>query len=431
VTGPATRLAMFGGPRAVPTPPDGVAWPVITSADETAVLAVVRRGVLADGAEGEPEVAALERGWAAATGVRHCAGVASGTAALHLALAALAVGPGDEVVVPAVSMNATALAVLAVGARPVFADIDPVTFTIDPRSVANVLTGRTAAVLPVHLHGLPADMAALRAHAEPRGIPLVEDAAQAHGATYRGVRAGALGALGCFSLHPSKNLPSCGEGGLVTTDDPHLYDQVTSLRQFGERRAATRSYVSYLPGGNHKLSPVQAAFARAQLARFDAYRTARARNVAGFLDRLRGLAGLIVPTCPDDRGHAWHILRFRLDPAALGWDDVQPWALRGVVHRALRAEGVPVSRYQIAPLPAQPTFHGPDTRVADHAERFPVAFDVLADSLCLQRRHLNPDCAPALTRYADGFTKVWEHLPALYRIAAAGPPRPPWAEVAA
>ncbi|HEY0806528.1 MAG TPA: DegT/DnrJ/EryC1/StrS family aminotransferase, partial [Pseudonocardiaceae bacterium] len=282
-----------------------------------------------------------------------------------------------------------------------------------PASLADVLTDRTAAVIPVHLHGLPADMAALREHTDPRGIPLVEDAAQAHGATYRGVPAGALGALGCFSLHPSKNLPSCGEGGLVTTDDPHLHDQVASLRQFGERRAATRSYVTYLPGGNHKLSPIEAAFARAQLARFGEYRAARARNVAGFLARLREFPGLVVPTCPADREHAWHILRFRLDPVALGWDDVQPSALRYAIHRALRAEGVPVSRYQVLPLPAQPTFHGADPR------RFPVAFALLADSLCLQRRHLNPDSGPALARYADGFAKVWAHLPALHRIATA------------
>jgi dTDP-4-amino-4,6-dideoxygalactose transaminase len=419
-----TRLAMFGGTRVLPAPPCGVSWPVVTPADEEAVLAVLRRGVFADGAEGEPEVGALEAAWAAAVGVGHCAGVASGTAALHLALAALEVGPGDEVVVPAVSMNATALAVLSAGARPVFADIDPVTFTLDPASLASVLTPRTAAVVPVHLHGLPADMAALRAHTDRRGIPLVEDAAQAHGAGYRGVRAGALGTLGCFSLHPSKNLPACGEGGLVTADDPYLHERVSSLRRFGERQEATRGYVSHAAGGNHKLSPVQAAFARSQLSRFDEYHKARQRNVAGFLDRLRDLPGLVVPVCPADREHAWHILRFRLDPATVGHngaEGIRPWALRHVLHRALRAEGVPVSRYQIVPLPAQPTFRTEGVHAAEYVRRFPVAFDVLADSLCLQRRHLNPDSGDALALYADGFAKVWEELPGLCRIAAGLP----------
>ncbi len=413
---------MFGGTRVLSGPSCGVSWPVVTAADEEAVLAVLRRGVFADGAEGEPELAALEDAWAAAVGVRHCAGVASGTAALHLALAALDVGPGDEVVVPAVSMNATALAVLSVGARPVFADIDPVTFTLDPASLASAITPRTAAVIPVHLHGLPADMAALRAHTDRRGIPLIEDAAQAHGAGYGGVRAGALGTLGCFSLHPSKNLPTCGEGGLVTTDDPHLHERVCSLRRFGERQGATRDYVSHAPGGNHKLSPVQAAFARSQLSRFAEYRKARERNVTGFLDLLRDLPGLVVPVCPADREHAWHILRFRLGPAALGGGgagDVRPWALRHVLHRALRAEGVPVSRYQVVPLPAQPTFRTEST--GDCARRFPVAFDVLADSLCLQRRHLNPDSGGTLARYADAFAKVWGELPRLCRIAAGLP----------
>ncbi|HEY4019189.1 MAG TPA: DegT/DnrJ/EryC1/StrS family aminotransferase [Pseudonocardiaceae bacterium] len=410
-----TRLAMFGGSRVLSEPPGGVSWPVVTAADEQAVLAVLRRGVFADGAEGEPEVGALEDAWAATVGVAHCAGVASGTAALHLALAALDVGPGDDVVVPAVSMNATALAVLSVGAQPVFADIDPVTFTLDPASLASVITPRTAAVVPVHLHGLPADMAALRAQTDHRGIPLVEDAAQAHGAGYRGVRAGALGTLGCFSLHPSKNLPTCGEGGLITTDDPHLHERVSSLRRFGERQGAIRDYVSHVPGGNHKLSPVQAAFARSQLSRFAEYQKARERNVTGFLDRLRDLPGLVVPVCPADREHAWHILRFRLDPPALGAEDIRPSALRQVLHRALRAEGVPMSRYQVVPLPAQPSFR------TESAGRFPVASAVLADSLCLQRRHLNPDSGDALARYADAFAKVWEELPRLCRIATSLP----------
>jgi perosamine synthetase len=394
---------MLGGPRAIPNPPADVEWPVVTPADEEAVLRVLRRGAFASGSPDDLEVPTLESEWATAVGVRHCAGVSSGTAALQLALAALDVGPGDEVVVPAVSMNATAHAVRAVGATPVFADIDPVTFTVDPASVAAVLSLRTAAVMPVHLHGLPADMTGLRALTEPRGIPLVEDAAQAHGATYQGVPTGALGTVGCFSLHPSKNLPSCAEGGLVTTDDPRVHARVVSLRQFGERpRQAVRTYVAYTDGGNHKLSPVAAAFTRSQLTRFDEYAKIRQTLVADFLHRLRDLPGLIAPTCPDDRDHVWHILRFRLDTVA----GIPTWALRRVLHKALRAEGVPMSSYQVLPLPAQPAFRG-------GADCFPVAAAVLQDSLCLQRRHLNPGSGPALVQYADAITKVWEHLPEL------------------
>jgi len=408
-----SQLAMLGGPRAIPSTPANVEWPVVTSADEEAVLRVLRRGALASGSPDEPEVPALESEWAQHVGVRHCAGVSSGTAALQLALAALDVGPGDEVVVPAVSMNATAHAVRAVGGTPVFADIDPVTFTIDPASVAAVLSLRTAAVMPVHLHGLPADMAGLRALTEPVGIPLVEDAAQAHGATYEGVRTGALGTVGCFSLHPSKNLPSCAEGGLVTTDDPKVHERIAGLRQFGERpRQAVRTYVAYTEGGNHKLSPIAAAFTRSQLARFDEYAKVRQTLVTDFLHRLRDLPGLVRPTCPEDRDHAWHILRFRLDPTAWDHADLPTWAVRRVLHKALRAEGVPMSSYQVLPLPAQPAFRGKQ-------DCFPVATAVLQDSLCLQRRHLNPGSGPALVQYADAITKVWEHLPELVTREAA------------
>ena len=432
-----SQLALLGGTPAVR---DGFSaqeladltrWPVVTPQDEAAVLRVLRgSGPLSSGGDGEHEVPELERAWAAATGVPFAAAVASGTAALELAVRALRLPAGAEVIVPALTMNATALAVRLAGAAPVFADIDPVTYNLDPASAAAAVTARTGALLPVHLHGLPADMDALTGLARRRGLAVIEDAAQAHGARYNGRAAGSLGDAGCFSLHPSKNLPSCGEGGLVTTSSPALHEAVCRLRMFGERLepGRPRSYVTHETAGNHRLSAVEAAFTRSQLTRFDADRAAREPAVRRFADRLGRLPGLLAPVVPAGCTHAWHILRFRLAPERLGMDGLPAPAVRAAFHRVLRAEGVPVSRYQVAPLPAHPAFAAGGEGGGSVADRFPVAAAVLDDSLCLQRRHLNPAAAPVLDAYANAFEKVWEALGTVRRIAEgrarAGRPGP-------
>ncbi|TQN28372.1 dTDP-4-amino-4,6-dideoxygalactose transaminase [Haloactinospora alba] len=417
-----SALAMLGGARAVPRGSDDAPWPVVTSGEEQAVLRVLRNGRLTATAAGETEVPALEQAWAQHVGVAHCAAVASGTAALHAALAALGVGAGDEVILPALTMNATAHAVRQRGAAPVFADIEPDTLTLDPRSVRAALTPRSTALLPVHLHGLPADMDGLNAAAREHHLPVVEDAAQAHGASYRGTPVGGVGTLGCFSLHPSKNLPSCGEGGLVTTDSTELHRAVTTARNFGEAPPTrVRTYLTHRPGGNARLSPVQAAFARSQLDRFPDYAASRERAAADLCARLARLPGLRVPHVPPDRTHAWHIIRLRLAPAELGIEDTHPAAVREAFHRALRAEGVPVSQYQTAPLPAHPAFRAPDTSDAELAEAFPVSCAAVDDSLCLQRRHLGPDAATVLPAYAEAFEKVWHHRDLVLRMARARP----------
>lgn len=411
-----TPLAMLGGDPAVPPGLDAGPWPVVGAESEDAVLAVLRSGRLTATASGEQEVTGLEREWAAFTGVPHCAAVGSGTAALEVALAALDVR-GREVVVPALSMNATAQAVLAAGATPVFADIGADTFTLDPQDAARVSGPDTGALLPVHLHGLPADMDELTALGARLGVPVVEDAAQAHGARYGDRTAGALGDAGCFSLHPSKNLPTCGEGGLVTTSSQDVHDAVVALRNFGEHPPSrTRTYIAHRIAGNARMGPVEAAFTRVQLRELPGHVARRERDVRAFLDRLSGLPGLRVPHVPAGRTHAWHILRFRLVPSEMDLDGVDPAAVRAALHRALRAEGVPVSQYQVAPLPAHPAFRDgtPPDEVAD---RFPVACATVDGSLCLQRRHLGPGSDRLLAAYADAFQKVWEQLELVRRMA--------------
>jgi len=426
------KLAVFGGQPAVPRDIRAVAWPIITEEDRKAVLGVLDSGELVSNSDSPTAVDELEARFAERTGVAHCVGLSNGTTALQIALAALDIGPGDEVIVPALSFIASGLAPLHQMAVPVFADIDPVTFTLDPEDVARKITPRTAALLPVHLHGMPADMAALGDLATRHGLAVVEDAAQAHGATYHGRAVGSLGDAGAFSLQVTKNLPTCGEGGLLTTGSPELATRARMIRQFGEviEAGKARDYVSYRLGWNSKLNPVQAAFASSQLSRFDDYERRRQSNITAFLDRLRELPGLQVPAARPGCSHAWHILRFRFQPAAMDLAGVAPTALRTALRRVLRAEGVPVSQYQLMTLPEQTVFRErtgfgrgypwaaqdppapPDT---DH----PAARAVIEDSLTLQKRHLNPGTGDLLQRYADAFEKVWEQREVLANLARA------------
>ncbi|RFU85222.1 DegT/DnrJ/EryC1/StrS family aminotransferase [Streptomyces triticagri] len=421
-----SKLAMFGGVRTV-TPDDAtpgrIGWPVVTDAEREATLRVLDSGQFTSN-NTAGEVQLLEREWADYVGTRHCSAVSNGTAAIELALAAAGIEPGGEVLVPAFTFIASAIGPVQRSLTPVFVDIDPVTFCMDPVAAEAAVTPRTRAVLVVHLHGLPADMAAFRALADRHGLLLIEDAAQSHAATYRGARTGSLGDIATFSLNVVKNLPTCGEGGLVTTDSAALHQGVELRRQFGEKLqgAKTRDYRSRMPAGNEKLSAVQAAFARAQLARLDDYHAARDRNVRAFLDRIGQLRGIRTPYVPDDRTHAWHILRLRFDPEQTGHPDLAPGALRSMLQRALRAEGVPVQPYQLVPLPGQPAF---DSLQLDPAD-FPVTCEVIDDSLTLQRWHLNPASGPVLQRIADAFEKVWEHLDVLCAAAAGIDHRPAW-----
>jgi perosamine synthetase len=425
-----SKLAVLGGAPTVPPQLRKVEWPVITDDDRAAVLQVLDGGQLVSNSDRETAVSVLERRWAEEVGVAHCVGVSNGTTALSLSLAALGIGPGDEVIVPALSFIASGLAPVHQMAVPVFADIDPVTFTVDPGEVAARITPRTAAIMPVHLHGLPAEMDAINDIARQHGLAVIEDAAQAHGATYRGRRVGSLGDVAAFSLQVTKNLPTCGEGGLVTTRDAGLAERVRLARQFGEviEPGKPRDYISYSLGWNSKLNPVQAGFALSQLDRFGHYEARRQANVPILLDRLRQLPGIQVPSALPHTSHAWHILRFRFDPAAAGLPaGVTPAAMRAALRRVLRAEGVPLSQYQLMGLPEQKVFvdrtgfgRGYPWTAAPSAPRpddYPVTRAVIDDSLALQKRHLNPDAGPLLEHYADAFEKVWTHLDVVARIA--------------
>ena len=269
--------------------------PMLGPEEMSAVAAVLASGQLAQG----PRVEEFERAFRAYVGTREAVAVSSGTEALRLALIAVGVEPGDEVVVPALTFLATASSVLMCGATPVIADVDEGTFCLDVGAAGRAMSGRTRAVVPVHLYGHPADLDPLREMCEARGAALVEDAAQAHGARYRGRMAGSIGAAGCFSFYPTKNMTT-GEGGMVTTDDAELAGRVRLLRQHGQ----VAPYDYHRLGYNARMTDIGAAIGLVQLRRLEAFNAARRRNAALLTEGLRGC--VVTPSVEPWAEHVFH-----------------------------------------------------------------------------------------------------------------------------
>jgi perosamine synthetase len=276
------------------------ARPVIDEADIEAAVRVLRSGMVVQG----PEVKAFEDEFSEVVGGRECVAVNSGTSALHMSLLALGIGPGDEVIVPSFSFAATANAVRLAGAEPVFADILPDTFNIDPAAVAAAIGPRTAAIMPVHLYGLPADMPALVALSEKHGLVLVEDAAQAHAASVDGTPVGAWGVVGCFSFYPTKNMHSL-EGGMVSTGDGEVARTLRLLRNQGMEQR----YANEIVGANVRMTDVAAAIGRRQLTQLAGWTAQRQANAARLND---GLKGVVTPEVPDGYQHVYHQYTIRV-----------------------------------------------------------------------------------------------------------------------
>lgn len=254
-----------------------------------------------------PEVAAFEREFAAFLGVAHAVGVASGTDALHLALRACGIGPGDEVITVSNTAVATVAAIELAGARPVFVDVDPATLNLDPALVEAALTPRTRALLPVHLYGRAADLAPLLAIAGDRGLRVIEDACQAHGARYRGRAVGAWGDAGCFSFYPTKNLGGLGDGGMVTTNDAALAERLRLMREYGwvDRNRPV------LRGMNSRLDELQAAVLRRKLACLPTWNGRRLALTRRYNAGLAGLAGITPPAPGEEEAHVHHLYVIR------------------------------------------------------------------------------------------------------------------------
>lgn len=338
------KLAVLGG-TPVRTGPLG-RWPICDERDEQAVLRVLRSGRW--GRSGDGELECFEARFAEYCGARYGVTVTNGTVALRIALWAAGVGPGDEVIVPPYTFLATATAVVECNATPIFVDIEPQTYNLDPERFEKAITPRTKAVIPVHLAGLPADMDTICEIARRHGITVIEDAAHAHGSAYKGRRCGSLGDMACFSFQSSKNLNS-GEGGIILTSDERLFELCRSIHNCG-RLPGGRWYDHNIMSGNYRLSEMQAALLHAQMDRLDelaARREQVARRLTALLGDVPGIEPL--PYGPHTTAHAYHLYVIRYDETVYG-------VPRATYCKAIQAEGVPLSEGYVLPLYRQPLF---------------------------------------------------------------------------
>jgi dTDP-4-amino-4,6-dideoxygalactose transaminase len=348
-----------------------------------------------------PEVEALEREMAAAIGIDHAIAVSSGTDAILSVLMALGIGPGDEVITPTYSFFATAGCVSRVGGTPVFVDVDPVTLNVDPDAISRAITGRTRAIMPVHLYGLCADMDRILQIGRDAGVPVIEDAAQAIGATIGDRQAGTMGMAGCFSFFPSKNLGAFGDAGLVVTRDAGLAQELTLLRNHGAEPKYHHSRI----GGNFRLDAIQAAVLRVKLPHLPAWTSARQRNAetyrrlfdrAGLTDRVR------LPVEPGGFTHIYNQFVIRADRR----DDLR-------AH--LTAEGIGTEIYYPVPFHRQACF----ANVPSSTLEFPVADRAAATTLALPiYGELTPDQLEQVVSSVASFME-------LERVGGAAGAKPP------
>ena len=307
------------------------------------------------------EGSALERELAEFCGVAHGIGVASGTDALILALRACNVYAGDEVLIPTLTFVATGSAVSALGARPVFADVDRVTLNMDMADVRRRITPRTKAIIAVHLHGLAADMDALREIAKEHRLPLIEDNAQAIGATYKGRRTGSLGDIACISFYPTKNLGAAGDGGMIVTDSPELDARVRTLRNHGQ----SSRYISTEPGWNSRLDEIQAAVLRVKLRHLRDWQKARRENAAKYTKLLSGISAIGTPVVPQGCEHVFHQYTIRSNR-------------RDALQKFLSERKIGSTIYYPVPLHLQPLYAGLGHKAGDFPNAEHVANEILS-----------------------------------------------------
>lgn len=420
-----STLAINGGRRVVP---EGTIkpWPWITREDKDAVMKVLDTAVLwgIDDTRA-PNVCGLEKDWAACVGAGHCIAADSGTAALHMAVAAAGIGPGDEVIVPAFTFTASASCVLHHNGIPIFADIEPGSCNIDTARIEEKINDHTRAILPVHLLGLPADMDPVNEIAAKHGLAVIEDTSQSHGALYKGRKVGSLGDIGAGSIQASKLLPAGGEGGLLTTSSREYYDKARLVRTFGEQAVdpgMPREYNAMTMGWNYRMSEMVAAVAYSQLARFDSMLDGRQKNCRHLSERLKELPGIELLAIPSDRTCAYLWFTFFVNAEEIV-ADADPVTVTEAVRAALSAEGVPVSRWLRMAVPAQQLFQ--DKRgygkgcpwncgharpgVEYHGEDYPETQKFISRALYIGHEQgglAPPNDVDLMDRYADAFAKV-------------------------
>jgi dTDP-4-amino-4,6-dideoxygalactose transaminase len=345
---------------------------------EAAVLPLLASGRYVSGAA----VSRFEERFAERCGTRHAVAVNTGTSALHLALLANGIGPGDEVITVPMTFVATVAAILYAGAKPVLVDVDPETWTMDPSAVEAAITDRTRAIMPVHLHGRVADMDPILAIACSHGLTVIEDAAQAHGALYRGRQAGSLGDVGCFSFYPGKNLGACGEGGALTTDRDDVADRARRLRDWGQ----SEKYRHDTLGFNYRMDEIQGAILDVKLARLEHWTAARRELAAQYDGELAGL-GVGTPLPCADGGHVYHVYSVRTRD-------------RDGIRAALAEAGIATGIHYPTPVHLQPGYAGLGHRSGD----FPISERLASEFLSLPIYPEMP--APSVSRVARSFERA-------------------------
>lgn len=306
------------------------------------------------------EVAEFEKEFAAYCQAGHGIGVNSGTSALHVALLAAGIGPGDEVITVPFTFVATVAAIHYSGAKPVFVDIDPKTFTMDPAALEAACTEKTKAIIPVHLYGQAADMDPILAFAKQRGLIVIEDAAQAHGAEYKGKRVGSLGDMGCFSFYPGKNLGAYGEGGMVVTNNPEYARSMRMWRDWG----AERKYEHVLKGYNYRLEGIQGAVLRVKLRHLEAWTEAR-RSAAANYNRFLADSSVRTPQALPHNRHVYHIYAIRT-AQRLAWQ------------AALQEQGIQTGIHYPTPVHLLPAYQDLGYSAGDFPEAEAAAKEVLS-----------------------------------------------------
>ncbi|ARO29429.1 DegT/DnrJ/EryC1/StrS family aminotransferase protein [Rhizobium sp. NXC14] len=304
----------------------------IKSEIDAAVLGVLASGQYILG----EEVIRLEQEFADYCNVKHAIAVNTGTSALHLSLLAAGIGPGDEVITVPFTFVATVSAICYTGATPVFVDVEPVTLTMDPAQLEAKITSRTKAIIPVHLYGQMADMDGIMAVADRYGIPVIEDACQAHGARYKGARAGSIGASGCFSFYPGKNLGACGEGGIAVTNSDEQAKTMRMLRDWGQEQR----YHHLLKGFNYRMDAIQGAILRVKLRHLEAWTEARRSHGRRYSSLLAGSPHLRTPVEVPERRHVYHVYAIRSHD-------------RDGLQRVLTGEGIPSGLHYPIPVHLQ------------------------------------------------------------------------------
>ncbi len=308
-----------------------------------AVVEVIKSGILSEKSGQGPRVLQFEKEFAKFVGVKHAVAVSSGTAALHSTLWAAGLQPGDEVVIPSFTFSATAGAVVLAGGKPSFCDIDEDTYSVTAETIEPALTRATKAILPVHMYGLCADMDPMMELARKRGITVIEDAAQAHGSEYKGHKAGSIGDAACFSFYAGKNMTT-GEGGMVTTNDDDLAEQVRMIRTHGEERP----YWVSRQGHNYHLPEISGALGIVQLKRLPSFLEARRKNAEYLIEKLGVFGKLVMPKEPTGRRHSWYLFTPRLRGANAG--------KRNKLVEKLRSRNIGASVYYESPVHMLPYY---------------------------------------------------------------------------